>query len=87
MVGILNLHRYVVDVNLKEGAIMSGEKSNDGQVEDFSFSRDDKDGSYRQDRVEGTKSSHEHTWSKTSTDGCHKEGWHGDGFKTRHNKG
>jgi len=46
----------------------------------FLFGRDDDDGSYRQDRLEGERDEgrrHEHAWSKTSPDGQHKEGWLG----------
>lgn len=46
----------------------------------------DSKGNFSQDRVEhGGSSSHEHTWSKTSTDGQHKEGWHGSKAETSGN--
>lgn len=45
-------------------------------------------GNFSQDRVEhGGGRNHEHTWSKTGTDGQHKEGWHGSNAKTTGNKG
>lgn len=48
----------------------------------------DNDGNFRQDWVEhGGGNNHEHTWLTTSTDGQHKEGWHGSGAKTSSNKG
>ena len=46
----------------------------------FHFGQDRKDGSYRQDRIQTSPGGkHEHTYSKTATDGSgqHKEGWHG----------
>ena len=46
----------------------------------------DSGGNYRQDHVEHG-ASHEHTWSKTSSEGQHKEGWHGKGAKTSGNRG
>lgn len=49
----------------------------------FKFGTDKDDGSFRQDRYDHfNKESHEHSWSKTSTDGAnHKEGWHGNNSK------
>jgi hypothetical protein len=62
---------------------MSNFKDDSGS---FSSSKSN-DGGYRQDRIEhGGRSTHEHTWSKTSSSGQHKEGWHGSGAKTSGNK-
>lgn len=48
----------------------------------------DSRGNISSDRVEhGGSSNHEHTWSKTSTDGQHKEGWHGSKADTSGNSG
>ncbi len=46
----------------------------------FRFKQDNKDGGFRQDKftiIDKETGGHEHTWSKTSTDGQHKEGWVG----------
>lgn len=46
----------------------------------FRFKQDNKDGGFRQDKFTITDretGNHEHMWSKTSTDGQHKEGWVG----------
>lgn len=54
-----------------------GYKDSEGR---FTFGRDNNDGSFRQDRLTFTneRGDHEHSWSKTSTDGQHKEGSTGE---------
>ena len=48
----------------------------------------DSKGNVSHDRIEhGGSSKHEHTWSKTGTDGQHKEGWHGSRANTSGNRG
>jgi hypothetical protein len=48
----------------------------------------DSRGNVSSDRIDhGGSSSHEHTWSKTATDGQHKEGWHGSNASTSGNRG
>lgn len=52
----------------------------------FRSGRDSR-GNVSSDRVEHKGSSnHEHTWSKTGTDGQHKEGWHGSKANTSGNR-
>ncbi|GFO80532.1 MAG: hypothetical protein A49_01590 [Methyloceanibacter sp.] len=65
------------------GNWFGGGSRSDGTKDEasYKFSNDPKDGSSKQESLSRTSESspaHEHTWSKTSTDGQHKEGWHGD---------
>lgn len=68
----------------QEGVVMSRFKDGSGTFRSGTDSR----GNFLSDRVEhGGSRNHEHTWSKTSTDGQHKEGWHGSKASTSGNRG
>lgn len=59
-------------------------------TEVFRFKQDNRDGGFRQDKftiIDQETGGHEHTWSKTTGDGQHKEGWVGsEAERKRNNK-
>ncbi len=76
------------DSSGSESSSVETPKEESGTWERVRSSVDDT-GTYRQSHLKGEKADggiHENTWSTSTSDGRHKEGWHGKEFETKSNR-